>query len=252
MGPCLRVGTYIARLLAKLLRKPLIPVNHAVAHIEIACYVTGAKDPLFVYVSGGNTLLAAFVDGKYRVLGETLDMPLGNLIDTFAREIGLPQPGVPHVEKLAERGRRIIDELPYIVKGQDLSYSGLLTAALRLLRKGKYPIEDICLSLIEYAYAMLAEVVERALAFTGKREVLLAGGVARSRRLQEIMRKVAEMHDATLKVCPFEYAGDNGAMIAYTGMLAYKHGIEISIEESVIRQRWRIDEVEIPWRIKRH
>ncbi|RLF13791.1 MAG: UGMP family protein [Thermoprotei archaeon] len=245
MGPCLRVGAFIARILAIKYSKPLIPVNHAVAHVEIARLTTNAKDPLFVYVSGGNTQIIAYSHGRYRVFGETLDIPLGNFFDTLARELGLPQPGTPYIEMLASKGKNII-ELPYVVKGQDMSYSGLLTAILRKFKEG-IPIEDLCLSAMEYAYAMLAEVVERALAHTQKRELVLAGGVARSKRLQRIMKLVAEEHDAIFKVVPDEYAGDNGAMIAWTGVLCLKSGITISPEDSIVRQRWRIDEVDVPW-----
>ena len=245
LGPCLRVGAFIARILALSYDKPLIPVNHAVAHVEIARLTVCARDPLFVYVSGGNTQIVAYSQGRYRVFGETLDIPIGNFFDTLARELGLPQPGTPQIEKLAIKGKNIID-LPYIVKGQDVSYSGLLTAILRKFKEDVC-LEDLCLSAMEYAYAMLAEVVERALAHTQKRELVLAGGVARSKRLQEIMQCVAEEHDAIFKVVPDEYAGDNGAMIAWTGVLCLKSGIVIQPEESVIRQRWRIDEVDVPW-----
>ncbi|MEM0241032.1 MAG: tRNA (adenosine(37)-N6)-threonylcarbamoyltransferase complex transferase subunit TsaD, partial [Candidatus Nezhaarchaeales archaeon] len=127
LGPCLRVGATICRALAVAYDKPLIPVNHAVAHIEIAKLTTGFKDPLIVFVSGGNTIIAAYSDGRYRVFGETLDIALGNLLDAFAREAHLPHPGGPRVEELAKKGERLL-KLPYIVKGQDVSYSGLLTA----------------------------------------------------------------------------------------------------------------------------
>ncbi|RLF24380.1 MAG: bifunctional N(6)-L-threonylcarbamoyladenine synthase/serine/threonine protein kinase [Thermoprotei archaeon] len=246
MGPCLRVGALMARALAVKLNRPLVPVNHCVAHIEIARLTTQSQDPLVVYISGGNTIISAFAEGRYRIFGETLDIALGNFLDTLARELGLPQPGVPQVEALASKGTKII-ELPYIVKGQDMSFSGLLTAALRKLKEG-IRVEDLCLSVVEYAYAMLAEVAERALAHTRKKELVLTGGVARSKRLQEVLRQVAEEHDAVFKVVPDEYAGDNGAMIAWTGVLAFRHGITIPIEKSYVKQRWRLDEVEVPWR----
>ncbi|RLE57747.1 MAG: bifunctional N(6)-L-threonylcarbamoyladenine synthase/serine/threonine protein kinase [Thermoprotei archaeon] len=246
LGPCLRIGATVARALSLYFNKPLVPVNHCVAHIEIARLTTGAEDPLVVYVSGGNTIVSAFVDGRYRVFGETLDIALGNCIDAFAREVGLPQPGVPNVEKMAERGSKYIP-LPYVVKGQDLSFSGLLTMALRKVREGER-LEDVCFSLIETAYSMLAEVAERALAHTKKKQLVLTGGVARSRRLQEMLREVAAEHGAEFHVVPPEYAGDNGAMIAWCGVLAYIHGVTIPVEESCIRQRWRLDEVDIPWR----
>jgi len=245
LGPCLRVGATIARALAVAYNKPLVPVNHAVAHIEIAKLTTGFKNPLVVFVSGGNTIIAAYSDGRYRVFGETLDIALGNLFDAFAREAGLPHPGGPRVEELAKRGERLL-KLPYIVKGQDVSYSGLLTAAIRLLKEG-HRIEDLCYSLQEYAFSMLAEVVERALAYTEKKELVLTGGVAANNELQRKLKAVAEEHTAKFGVVPKALAGDNGAMIAWTGVLAYMHGVTIEVEKSYVKPRWRLDEVDIPW-----
>jgi len=247
LGPCLRVGATLARYLAYLLRKPLVPVNHAVAHVEIARLDTGLADPVIVYVAGGNTIVTTFNEGRYRVFGETLDIALGNLMDTFAREVGLGFPGVPRVEELAKKGRNLL-QLPYTVKGQDVSYSGLLTKALQLYRAGKYPLEDVCYSLVEVAYSMLVEVAERALAHTGKQELVLTGGVARSPLLASKLARMAEARGAKFAVVSEEYAGDNGAMIAYTGALAFSSGVTIEVEESRIRPLWRLDEVSIPWR----
>ncbi|MEM4790637.1 MAG: KEOPS complex N(6)-L-threonylcarbamoyladenine synthase Kae1 [Thermofilum sp.] len=247
LGPCLRVGATLARYLAYLLRKPLVPVNHAVAHVEIARLDTGLADPVIVYVAGGNTIVTTFNEGRYRVFGETLDIALGNLMDTFAREVGLGFPGVPRVEELAKKGRNLF-QLPYTVKGQDVSYSGLLTKALQLYQAGKYPLEDVCYSLVEVAYSMLVEVAERALAHTGKQELVLTGGVARSPLLASKLARMAEARGAKFAVVSEEYAGDNGAMIAYTGALAFSSGVTIEVEESRIRPLWRLDEVSIPWR----
>lgn len=247
LGPCLRVGATLARYLAAALGKPLVPVNHAVAHIEIARLDTGFEDPVVVYVAGGNTIVTTFNEGRYRVFGETLDIALGNLMDTFSRETNLGFPGVPRVEELARKGR-ILLPLPYTVKGQDVSYSGLLTRALQLLREGNYRLEDICYSLVETAYSMLVEVAERALAHTGKQELVLTGGVARSPILTEKLARMAKARGARFAVVSEKHAGDNGAMIAYTGALAYSSGIVTEIEESRIRPMWRLDEVDIPWR----
>ena len=246
MGPCLRVGASLARYLAVALRKPLVPVNHAVAHIEIARLDTGLEDPVVVYVAGGNTMVTTFNEGRYRVFGETLDIALGNLLDTFAREVGLGFPGVPKVEELARRGKTLLP-LPYTVKGQDVSYSGLLTRALQLYRQGAN-LEDICYSLVEIAYSMLVEGAERALAHTGKQELVLTGGVARSPLLVGKLRRMAEARGARFAAVSSEYAGDNGAMIAYTGALAFSKGVSIPVRDSKIRPLWRLDEVEIPWR----
>lgn len=246
MGPCLRTGATVARALAAYYSKPLVPVNHAVAHLEIGLLTEKIKDPILVYVSGGNTQIIAFSSGRYRIFGETLDIALGNCLDVFAHEIGLGHPGVPLVEKLAEKGTHLLP-LPYNVKGQDMSYSGLLTAALGLWRR-KHPLEDVAFSLREVAYAMLCEVVERAVAQTGKHEVLLIGGVAKSRRLQEMLKEVAAQHKATFHFVPPDLAGDNGGMIAWAGVLAYRSGITVKVEESNIRPRWRADQVDVVWR----
>ena len=250
LGPCLRTGATAARALATYLKVPLVGVNHCVAHIEIGKLVTGAKDPVTLYVSGGNTIVAAYEAGRYRIFGETLDIAVGNCLDVFARNAGLKQKrGMVFgamVEKLAERGEKLIS-LPYSVKGMDLSFSGLLTAAIQLLKGGKHKLEDICYSLQETAFSMLTEVTERALAHTEKPEVLLTGGVAANKRLQQMLKIIAEEHNARFCVVPKEYALDNGAMIAWTGVLAYKHGLTISIEESVVKRKWRLDEVDVPW-----
>ena len=246
MGPCLRTGATVARALSIYLGVPLVGVNHAVAHIEIGKLTTGAGDPLTLFVSGGNTIVTGYEAGRYRIFGETLDIAVGNCLDVFAREAGFPYPGAPEVERRALEGMRFVP-LPYVVKGMDLSFSGLLTYTLEKLRTGKWRIEDLCMSLQEVAFSMLGEVTERALAHTKKSELLLTGGVAANRRLQSIMRAIAEEHDARSYVVPLEYALDNGVMIAWTGMLAHLSGVRTLVEESLIRPRWRLDEVEIPW-----
>ncbi|MEM2280471.1 MAG: KEOPS complex N(6)-L-threonylcarbamoyladenine synthase Kae1 [Candidatus Bathyarchaeia archaeon] len=250
LGPCLRTGATVARVLASHLHIPLVGVNHCVAHIEIGKLKTGAFDPVTLYVSGGNTIVAAFEAGRYRVFGETLDIALGNCLDVFAREAGLKQrPGEPFgavVEKLAREGKKFIP-LPYTVKGMDIALSGLLTAAINIMRKGEHRLEDLCYSLQETAFSMVVEVTERALAHTEKREVLLTGGVAANKRLREMVRSIADEHNARFCVVPSEFAIDNGAMIAWTGVLAFLHGVTTPIEESFVRLRWRLDEVEVPW-----
>jgi len=245
LGPCLRVTATAARVLSLKLNVPLVDVNHAVAHIEIGKLTIGFKDPLTVYVSGGNTIIAALTGDRYRVFGETLDIPLGNLLDTFARAAGLGHPGGPKIEKLARQGKRYI-HLPYTVKGTDLAFSGLLTAAVKKIKKIKN-LEDLAFSLQETAFSMLVEVTERALAHTEKHEVLLTGGVAANKRLQEMLNDIAAEHDAKFGVVPLKYAGDNGAMIAWTGLLNYQYGRKITIEESNVIPKWRMDEVIIPW-----
>jgi universal protein Kae1 len=250
LGPCLRTGATSARALAAYLQIPLIGVNHQLAHIEIGKLTTGSKDPVTLYVSGGSTIVAAFEEGRYRIFGETLDIAIGNCLDVFARKAGLRQkmsaPLGALVEELAKLGKTFIP-LPYTIKGMDLSFSGLLTAAEGLLHGGKHRLEDICFSLQEVAFSMLTEVTERALAHTEKPEVLLTGGVAANKKLQSMLQVIADEHNAQFNVVAKEYALDNGAMIAWTGVLTYKQGITIPIEKSMVKLRWRLDEVHLDW-----
>jgi N6-L-threonylcarbamoyladenine synthase/protein kinase Bud32 len=249
LGPCLRTGATAARALSSYLNIPLIGVNHSVAHIEIGKLKTGVKDPLSLYVSGGNTMVTAYAAGRYRVFGETLDIALGNCLDVFAREAEITQQkGIPlgaSVEKLAKEGNKLIS-LPYVVKGMDISLSGLLSASIASLQKGER-LENVCYSLQENAFSMVTEVTERALAHTEKREVLLTGGVAANQRLQAMLKSISEEHDACFRVVPKEFAADNGAMIAWTGVLAYTHGLKTPIDESYVKLRWRVDKVDVPW-----
>jgi N6-L-threonylcarbamoyladenine synthase/protein kinase Bud32 len=229
--------------LAKKYKKILIQVNHCCGHLEIGKLVTKAKDPIFVYLSGGNTQIIAFVEGKYRIFGETEDVPIGNCFDVVAREMNLSMPGGPEIEKLAKKGKYV--ELPYVVKGMDISLSGIQTAAINLLKKGAAK-EDVAYSLQETCFAMLTEVTERALAHTGKEEVLLVGGVAANKRLQEMMRIMCEERGAKMYVVPEKYSGDNPVMIAWCGLLHYKYGCVPKVKDKIL-PKWRIDEVPICW-----
>lgn len=252
LGPCLRIGASIARFLSSYYNKPLIPVNHAVAHIEIGKFISRFRDPVVLYVSGGNTLIAIQKKGRYRVFGETLDIPLGNLFDTFVREIGLAPPYVVNnrhqIDICAEWGEKYTP-LPYTVKGSDLSFSGLLTAALSEAAryKDRSDLGNVCLSLRETAFNMVVEVLERALILTGKREVLVVGGVSANKVLMNKIETMARIHNIEYSTTPPEYSGDNGAMIAYTGSLLLQHGVSIEPDKAFIKQRWRLDEVELPW-----
>jgi N6-L-threonylcarbamoyladenine synthase/protein kinase Bud32 len=221
-----------------------------VGHIEIGKLATGAVDPVTLYVSGGNTIVSAFEAGRYRIFGETLDIAMGNCLDVFARAVGLQQgKGAPFgavVERLAREGSKFVS-LPYTVKGMDLSFSGLLTAAVQAHQTGQGSVEDICFSLQEVAFGMLTEVTERAVSHTKKPEILLTGGVAANKRLQAMLEVVAEEHGARFCVVPLKLAADNGAMIAWAGVLAYKSGLSTALDESFVNVKWRLEEVYAPW-----
>jgi len=241
LPPCLLVGANYVIELSKKFNKPLVPVNHCVAHLEIGKLMTKTENPVFLYLSGGNTQVIAFVEGMYRIFGETEDISVGNCLDTAAREMELPHPGGPEIEKLAKNGKYV--NLPYVVKGMDVSFSGIVTAAIKLFKEGAKK-EDIAYSLQETSFSMLTEVTERALAHIDKEEVLLVGGVAVNKRLQEMIEIMCKERGAKMYVVPQDYGGDQGVMIAWTGLLAYKHKIIPKIKEKIL-QKWRIDQV--PW-----
>tara|TARA_B100000609_G_scaffold45861_1_gene35220 strand:+ start:2181 stop:3215 length:1035 start_codon:yes stop_codon:yes gene_type:complete len=253
LGPCLRVGASIARGLASKFDVPLIGVNHCVAHIEIGRQQCGCDDPVLLYVSGGNTQVIARLEGKYRVLGETLDIGIGNMLDKFARAQGIPFPGGPVIEKLA---KQYIDkypnstmeglELPYAVRGMDLAFSGVLTAALRLVENGK-PLDAVCWSLQEHVFSACVEVAERALAHTGKTELLLGGGVACNNRLRKMCELMCCERESTSYAPPKMYCIDNGTMIARLGWLELEAGRITLFDKSAIDQYLRTDQTAIIW-----
>ena len=246
LGPCLRTAATAARALALSLDVPIIGVNHCVAHLEIGRKVAGCDDPALLYASGGNTQVIAYAGGKYRVFGETLDIGIGNMLDKFGRETGLKFPSGPRIEQLARDGKKLLD-IPYSVKGMDVAFSGILTAALQLKKKGA-SMEDLCFSLQEVCFSMLVEVTERAMAHVEKNEVLLGGGVVQNKRLQEMVRMMAEERGAKMFVPPGRLCIDNGAMIAWTGILMHNSGTRMSVDDTSINQRFRTDEVDVTWR----
>eukprot|EP00850_Spirogloea_muscicola_P000858 SM000003S11103 [mRNA] locus=s3:938181:939672:+ [translate_table: standard] len=128
MGAPLQAVAVVVRVLAQIWKKPVVAVNHCVAHIEMGRTVTGADDPVVLYVSGGNTQVIAYSEGRYRIFGETIDIAVGNCLDRFARVLNIsndPAPGY-NIEQLAKQGTQFV-ELPYVVKGMDVSFSGILS-----------------------------------------------------------------------------------------------------------------------------
>ena len=245
LPPCLRVGKDFVLDLANKFNKQIYGVNHCVAHIEIGKLSSKCADPVTLYVSGGNTQVIAYTENKYSIFGEVQDIGIGNALDKFAREAKLGFPGGSEIEKLAAGGKWI--GLPYVVKGMDLSFSGIVTEALKKYKCGA-SLQDACFSLQETTFAMLTEVTERALAHTGKSEVLLTGGVAANKRLQEMLGIMCKERGAGFHVVPKEFSMDNGAMIAWTGLLAQKSGQKVfDPKKDDINSTWRTDEVDAMW-----
>src|SRR3989338_1024964 len=246
LAPCLLEGMRFAKEIASKLNAPLIPVNHLVAHLEIGKLFSKAKDPVFILATGANTQIIAFESGNYRIFGETLDTGIGNALDKFGRIIGLGFPAGSKIEELAKKGKYI--DLGYVVKGMDLSFSGILTKAIDLYKKN-YSKEDLCYSLQETYFSMLTEVTERAMAHVNKKEALLIGGVAANKRLIEMLNIMCRERKAKLYFVPVKYSGDQAAMIAYAGILQYKSNKKyydnLKLQDIDINPNWRVEQVNI-------
>jgi len=246
IGSCLRVGQLAARTLSEAYGIPLYDVNHAVAHIEITRHLFGLSDPLVLYVSGGNSQILAIADEPYRhyhVYGETFDIGVGNMLDSFARSAGLNPAWGSSVARAAMRGKYL--DMPYTVKGMDFTFTGLLTNAIKRLKTGS--MRDVAYSLQETAFSMLCEATERALLLTNKKELILCGGVAQSRRLRQMLGIMAKSHGVKFYVAKDEFNADNGAMIALVAEKMLDRGVKPRMERCTINQRYRIDSVKLSW-----
>ncbi len=246
---CLLIGLQFAKNLSKKLNVSLIPVNHCVAHLEIG-KTAKAKDPVMLYVSGANTQIIAYASGRYRIFGETLDIGVGNFLDNFARYLDIGFPGGPKIEQLALNGKNYI-ELPYKVKGMDIALSGILTNLKQKIESKKFSREDLSYSTQETVFAMLVEISERALAHTGKKELLLGGGVGCNKRLQEMCKIMCKERKAKFFFPENQFLVDNGAMIAFLGEKMFNSGIKFpgkKAQDLEIKPRQRTDEVEVSWR----
>lgn len=244
LPPSLKVGKEKAIELSKQYSKPLIGVNHCVAHLTVGTLTTDAKDPVYLYVSGVNTQVISLESGLFRIFGEALDVGVGNALDKFGREAGLGFPAGPKIEQLAKSGKYI--SLPYTVKGMDVSFSGIVTKAMQLIKKGE-KIEDVCFSLQENCFSMLAEISERALAHVGKKELLLIGGVAANKKLCEMLNIMCSERGAKFFAVPIQYSGDQAAMIAWQGLLEFNPKKIIPLDKIDIFPRERTDEVKVEW-----
>ncbi|KAF6831873.1 o-sialoglycoprotein endopeptidase [Colletotrichum plurivorum] len=258
MGAPLTSVAVAARTLSLLWDKPLVGVNHCVGHIEMGRTITGAQNPVVLYVSGGNSQVIAYAEQRYRIFGETLDIAVGNCLDRFARTLEIsndPAPGY-NIEQTAKKGTRLL-ELPYAVKGMDCSFSGILASADILAAQMKasqakgeetFTPADLCFSLQETVFAMLVEITERAMAHVGSNQVLIVGGVGCNERLQEMMGEMAKERGGSVYATDERFCIDNGIMIAHAGLLAYETGFRTPLEDSSCTQRFRTDEVHIKWR----
>jgi len=245
LGPCLRIAGTAARAVAQRLDVPLVGVNHMVAHLEIGRHQSGFESPVCLNASGANAHVLGYRNGRYRVLGETMDTGVGNAIDKFTRHLGWSHPGGPKVEAAAKGGAYV--DLPYVVKGMDFSFSGIMSAAKQAYDEGE-AVEDICFSLQENVFAMLTEVSERALSLTGSDELVLGGGVGQNARLREMLAEMCDQRGAAFFAPEGRFLRDNAGMIAVLGAKMCAAGDTLAIEDSSIDSDFRPDQVPVTWR----
>ena len=206
-----------------------------------------------LYVSGANTQVIAYESGKYRIFGETLDLGVGNFIDTIARFLGEGFPGGPKIQELAKSGKNYI-ELPYKVKGMDIALAGIQTKIKQLIDDKKFSKEDLSYSLQETVFAMLVEIAERALAHTGKKELLLGGGVACNSQLQEMCKIMCDerIEKTKLFIPEKSLLVDNASMIAYLGEKMFEKKANVfscdELEKIDIHPRERTDDIDVKWK----
>lgn len=216
---CLLVGLNAAKTLALVYDKPFIGVNHLNAHLCGNYIDTELKPPFMaLLVSGGHTQIIDVKSySQQHILGETIDDAVGEAYDKVARLIGLPYPGGPRLDKLAQEGNPKAFHLPEArVDGYNFSFSGLKTAVLRLVKsfdEKVLPVNDVCASFQECVSSTLLKKLKRAAEENGYKQVVIAGGVAAN---SEIRRKIFNLENEGYKVFapPMKYCTDNAAMVA--------------------------------------
>ncbi len=216
---CLLVGLNAAKTLALTYDKPFIGVNHLNAHLCGNYIDTDLKPPFMaLLVSGGHTQIIDVKSySEQEIIGETVDDAVGEAYDKVARLIGLPYPGGPRLDKLAQEGNPFAYKLPEArVDELNFSFSGLKTAVLRLVKsfEGKeLPVNDICASFQETVSSTLLHKLKKALEESGYKQVVIAGGVAAN---SEIRKKIFDLQNEgyTVFAPPMKYCTDNAAMVA--------------------------------------
>ena len=239
------VGNAFAKSLALTLDIPLIPVNHMHAHI-LAHTIEDAHAAPISYpficltVSGGHTQLVR-VDApkKMNILGETIDDAVGEAFDKAAKILGLPYPGGPHIDRLAENGDDTFMRFNHSsVENYNYSFSGMKTSFLYTLQKHikespnfieKYKA-NICASYQRALLDVLFSKLEKAINDTGISNVALAGGVSANSELRKRFYNLGVERNLNTYIPPFEYTTDNAAMIGIAGLYNYMAGEHASIE----------------------
>ena len=258
----LNVVAVFVQSFALALGAPIVPVNHCIAHIEMGLAVTRATNPLILYVSGGNSQLLYYSAGRYHILGETVDSALGNTVDKVGRSLGVsndPCVGV-NVERVAEehKTKDKVLKLPIVAKGFDFGFAGVGEFIERANASGVYSNTDICYSLQENLFGLLAVQCDKAVSYLNAvcrlqqrppiDGILATGGVGCNVRMQKMLGTLSEKWNLVVFSMDDRFCVDNGAMIAWTGWLQFRAGQYIRPADVDTTQRFRTDEVVVSWK----
>ena len=237
LASALRTGVEVAKTLAWLWKKPLVPVSHLEGHIYASWLkaddisISNFQFPIFpalcLIVSGGHTELVLMKShGEYERIGETLDDAAGEAFDKTAKMLGLQYPGGPEIAKYAKGGRVDAFDFPRGLLNRpncDFSFSGLKTSVLYKLRENEDQLNDIqfkrdvSASIQEAIVDVLVRKTVRAVKKVNPASIILAGGVAANEVLRERLKEASEKLEIPLHVPEFKYSMDNAAMIAAAG-----------------------------------
>lgn len=244
----LHIGMQVAKTLAMLYNKPLIPVHHLAAHIYANEYVKSLTFPLLsIVVSGGNTEFVYMKeDMSFEIIGETKDDAIGECFDKVARTLGLPYPGGIPIDKLAKEGKHTY-KLPFPLHDDSLnfSYSGLKTAVINLVNNEKQKgheinVPDMCKSFQDVAISMIMDRLDKALKRYDIKQVVLAGGVSANSYLREQMHLRLDNSGVDLIIPPIWCTTDNAAMIVRLASHLYDMKLFADLSVSC-DPNWRID-----------
>ena len=230
LASSLMIGTSVAKGLAVARRKPWLAINHLEGHLLSPFFGAVEIPPaMALIVSGGHTMLVEIEAlGKYRLLGQTQDDAAGEAFDKVGKLLGLPYPGGPHVNRLADDGDPTRVDFPRsMLHSEDFafSFSGLKTSVRYLLPKlGRISIPDVCASFQEAVVDVLVAKTLRAAEATGRRLVAVSGGVSCNSRLREKLRAACARGGLELRVAEPALCTDNAAMIGYVAALKLGRG----------------------------
>lgn len=233
----LLVGACFAKSMAMGLDIPLIAVHHMQAHVLANCI--DEPQPAFPFlcltVSGGHTQIVLCEDFlEMKVIGQTLDDAAGEAFDKTAKILGLPYPGGPVLDKMAQKGDPDRFSFPEPqIKGLDFSFSGLKTAILYFVQEQvakdanfvQENIADICASVQQRIITILMKKLEKAAKETGVKEVCIAGGVSANSGLRKALADYGRKNNWNYYIPAFQYCTDNAGMIAYTAYRMFEKEI---------------------------